>query len=104
MFSSSIRAKGARIWRRRRFSSAGPAIPALPARCQQAAGSQAPAVLLDAGAARQRAVRASALQASTLPASRQAEAARSALALEPAPLPAPAPPTTADVASAQPPA
>src|SRR5438105_12956412 len=98
MFSSSRRAKDARIWRRHRFSSAAPAIPALAARWQRAAGSEAPAVLLDARAARRRAVQASAFQTSAFPVSRPAAAAQSARSLEPAALLSTSiPPATADV-------
>src|SRR6266403_2622465 len=100
MFSSSRRARGARIWRHPRFSSAGPAIPALAVRWHRVPGSQAFAVLLDARAERQRAVQASAFRTSALPASRLAEAARPARSLEPAQLPAPILPAAADVAFA----
>src|SRR6266496_4471361 len=102
MFSSSRHAKGARIWRRRRFSSAGPGIPALAARWQRPAGSQALAALLAARAARERTVQVLTFQTSALPA---AEAARSAQSLEPAArLPTSIPLAPADVVFAQPPA
>src|SRR5947208_15853290 len=102
MFSSSRHAKGARIWRCRRFSSAGPGIPALAARWQRAAGSQALAALLAARDARERTVQVLTFQTSALPA---AEAARWARSLEPAERsPTLIPPAAADVAFAQPPA